>query len=97
MFEWKVTDGETSILSEGGWMAESIGATAPYVDTGEHPEGAYRQSVSVTLAADRRILPGEVLLLRWTHPKVKNGPIMAIDNVRLSFTRAQSALRITIR
>ena len=97
VFEWKVTDGETSILSEDGWTVESIGTTAPYVDAVEHPEGVYRQSVSVTIAADRRILPGEVLLLRWTHPKVKNGPIMAIDNVRLSFTRAQSALRITIR
>ncbi len=97
VFEWKVTDRETSILSDGGWTAESIGATAPYVEADAHPDGEYRQTVSVTLAANRRILPGEVLLLRWTHPKVKNGPIMAIDNVRLSFTRVQRALRMTVK
>ena len=96
-FEWKVTDGEKNILSDGGWTAETIEATAPYVETGEHPEGEYRQSISMMLATNRRILPGEVLLLRWTHPKVKNGPIMSIDNVRLSYTRIQSALRITVR
>ena len=97
VFEWKVAAGETSILSEGGWTEEQIGDTAPYEETDAHPDGEYRQTVSVALAADRRILPGEVLLLRWTHPKVKNGPIMAIDNVRLSFTRVQQALRITVR
>jgi hypothetical protein len=94
--EWKVTDGETSILSEGGWTAGAIPDSAPYVAT-NCPEGKYVQNASVKLTLPARLAPGGVLILRWKHPKTGSGPIMAIDNVRLESQRHQSALRITIR
>lgn len=96
--EWKVTDGETSILSEGGWTAVAIPDSAPYaVGDDGCPEVEYRQNVSVKLSLPTRLAPGGVLILRWKHPKTSSGPMMAIDNVRLESQRHQSALRITIR
>ena len=96
--EWKVTDGETSILSEGGWAAVAIPDSAPYaVGDDGCPEVEYRQNVSVKLSLPTRLAPGGVLILRWKHPKTSSGPMMAIDNVRLESQRHQSALRITIR
>ena len=96
--EWKVTDGETSILSEGGWAAVAIPDSAPYaVGDDGCPEVEYRQNVSVKLSLPTRLAPGGVLILRWKHPKTSSGPMMAIDNVRLASQRHQSALRITIR
>ena len=94
--EWKVTDGETSILSEGGWTAVEIPSSAPYVAT-NCPESKYVQNASVNLSLPARLAPGGVLILRWKHPKTSSGPIMAIDNVRLASQRHQTALRITIR
>jgi len=96
--EWKVTDGETSILSEGGWTAVEIPDSAPYAAGDEGcPEADFRQEVSVELTLPERLLPGDVLILRWKHPKTSSGPMMAIDNVRLVSHRLQRAMRITIR
>ena len=98
VLEWKVTDGETGIGSEGGWTAAAIPPTAPYVAAdADRPSTEYRQSVSVGLELGGRLEPGGVLVLRWRHPKVASGPMMAIDNVRLDFTRRQQALRIILR
>ena len=96
--EWKMTDGEAGILSEGGWTAVEIPACAPYVSADiERPEGEFRQNVSVELVLPARLAPGGVLILRWRHPKISSGPMMAIDNVRLSCTRIQRALRMTVK
>ena len=99
VLEWKMTDGETGILSDGGWTAVSIPDSAPYAAGDEGcPEGEYRQeAVSVELSLPSRLAPGGVLILRWRHPKTSSGPMMAIDNVRLSCSRVQQALRITVR
>ena len=86
VLEWKVTTGETGIDSEGGWTAVSIPPTAPYVaGSANCPYAEYRQRVSVRIAPGRRLAHGDVLILRWTHPKISSGPMMAIDNVRLDF------------
>ena len=96
--EWKMTDGETGILSDGGWMAVTIPASAPYAaGDAECPAGEFRQNVSVELALPARLAPGGVLILRWRHPKTSAGPMMAIDNVRLNCTRIQRALRMTVK
>ena len=99
VLEWKVANGgETDIGSEGGWNAVTIPPTAPYVASDvDRPSAEYRQSVSVGIAWDKRLEPGEVLVLRWRHPKVASGPMMAIDNVRLDFTRQQHATCIILR
>ena len=93
-----MTDGETGILSDGGWMAVTIPASAPYAaGDAECPAGEFRQNVSVELALPARLAPGGVLILRWRHPKTSAGPMMAIDNVRLNCTRIQRALRMTVK
>ena len=99
VLEWKVTSGsETDIGSGGDWNAVTIPPTAPYVASdADRPSSEYRQSVSVGIALKKNLEPGSVLVLRWRHPKVASGPMMAIDNVRLDFTRQQHATCITIR
>ena len=96
--EWKMTDGETGILSDGGWNAVEIRDSAPYAagDAGR-PDGEFRQEESVGIRLPARLAPGGVLILRWRHPKTSSGPMMAIDNVRISCSRVQQALRITVR
>lgn len=97
VLEWKVTDGETGILSEGGWTAVEIPASAPWAAGDENcPSAEYRQTATARLSLPARLAPGGVLILRWSHPKVASGPMMAIDNVRLAFRRLQRALRITL-
>ena len=91
------TDGETGILSEGGWTAVEIPASAPWAAGDENcPSAEYRQTATAALSLPARLAPGGVLILRWSHPKVASGPMMAIDNVRLAFRRLQRALRITL-
>ena len=99
VLEWKVANGsETGIGSEGDWNAVTIPPTAPYVASdADRPSAEYRQSVSVGIALERSLEPGGVLLLRWRHPKVASGPMMAIDNVRLDFSRQSQATCIILR
>ena len=98
VLEWKVTDGETGILSEGGWTAAEIPASAPWAAGDEGcPAVECRQTANVALSLPARLATGGVLVLRWRHPKVASGPMMAIDNVRLGFRRQQQALRVTVR
>ena len=98
ILEWKVTDGETGIDSDGGWTAMELPPTAPYVaEDPNRPSAGYAQTVSVKLELGKHLEHGNVLILRWRHPKVASGPMMAIDNVRLDFTRQQQALRMILR
>lgn len=99
VLEWKVANGrETGIGSEDGWTAVAIPPTAPYVASdADRPSVEYRQSVSVGIALERSLEPGGVLVLRWRHPKVASGPMMAIDNVRLDFSRQSQATCIILR
>lgn len=99
VLEWKVANGgETGIGSEDGWTAAAIPPTAPYAASdADRPSVEYRQSVSVGIALERSLEPGGVLVLRWRHPKVASGPMMAIDNVRLDFSRQSQATCIILR
>ena len=97
VLEWKVTDGETGILSAGGWREVELAGLEQWASGDEGcPEVEHRQHVSA-LSLPAQLAPGETLVLRWRHPNVSSGPMLAIDNVRLEFRRQQRALRMTVR
>lgn len=98
VLEWLVTDGATSIGTEGEWRSLTIPETAP--DTAETQAGREEVVQSVSLAGDalpvERIPAGGVLIFRWRHEKVASGPMMAIDNVKVEFERS-SGFRVYVR
>ena len=85
-FEWRISDGETSIAAGSDWEEVSIPQTAPVTSEGRSVMPEYRLC-DIVVAIPAKVPAGKVLLLRWRHPKTTSGPMMAIDNVRISFDK----------
>ena len=88
VLEWLMTDGATGIATDGDWQPLPIPATAP--DTALTQDGREEvvRSVSLTdVLPTKKISAGGVLIFRWRHEKVSSGPMMAIDNVKVEFTK----------
>ena len=86
VFEWLVTDGETSVFAPGEWSHVDIPATAPYTSETQGERTEYRQA-DVRVSIPKKIRTGKTIVLRWRHPKTTSGPMMAIDNVRIAFDK----------
>ena len=97
VLEWLVTDGATSIGTEGEWHAMAIPDTAPYTDETKGERTEHRETgISVTPELGGRIQPGQVLVFRWRHANLSSGPMMAIDNVRVEFP-SEKGFNVLIR
>lgn len=97
VLEWLVTDGATSIGTEGEWHAMTVPDTAPYTDETKGERVEYRETgISVTPELGGRIQPGQVLVFRWRHANLPSGPMMAIDNVRVEFP-SEKGFNVLIR
>ena len=83
-FEWRIADGETSIAAGADWNQVRIPQTAPYTSEKRSVMPEYRQR-DIVAAIPAKLPAGKVLLIRWRHPATTSGPMMAIDNVRISF------------
>ena len=97
VLECRVTDGATSIGTEGEWTPITIPDTAPFTVETQEERTEYRVTgISVRPELAGRIQPGQVIIFRWRHVKLGSGPMMAIDNVRVEFPSA-TGLRMTLR
>ena len=86
VLEWRVTDGATSIGTEGEWTPMTIPETAPYTVDTQGGLTEYRVTgITVTPGPSGRIQPGQAIIFRWRHANLSSGPMMAIDNVKLEF------------
>ena len=99
VLEWLITDGATSVGTDGKWNSLAIPETAP--DTAETQAGRPEVIRSVSLSgADLRVekVPaGGVLIFRWRHDMVKSGPMMAIDNVKIRFDGVRKGFGVMVR
>lgn len=96
--EWRMTDGETSVLAGDDWQELEIGPTAPYTAETQAGRAEYRQAVKLPENPfGRKLSAGGVLVLRWRHDKVSSGPMMAIDDVRLEFPAMRKGFGVILR
>lgn len=85
-FEWRISDGESSIAAGLDWRQVSIPRTAPITSEKRTVvPGCRERNIVVEIPA--KVPAGKVLLIRWRHPKTTSGPMMAIDNVRIAFAK----------
>ncbi|MBQ0033330.1 MAG: hypothetical protein KBT68_11100 [bacterium] len=94
-FEWRITDGETSIARESGWTQVNIPQTAPFTSEKRSVMAEYRQR-DIVVVIPAKLPAGGILLVRWHHPKTTSGPMMAIDNVRIAFDNPRG-FRVLVR
>lgn len=83
--EFKVAAEECGIGSTEGWVAVDLPEMPSYTVDAPFEGVEFRTSVG-PMKLPVRILPGEVLVLRWRHDAVASGPMLAIDNVRMQFS-----------
>lgn len=97
VLEWRVTDGATSIGTEGEWTPIKIPDTAPFTAETQEERAEYRETgITVTPELGGRLQPGHVLIFRWRHENLASGPMMAIDNVRVEFP-SENGFSVSIR
>lgn len=91
--EWLVTDGTWSIATESeNWKSLVIPKTAPFTSETQAGRDEYREAC-ITLPREtgdedyksERLRPGQVVIFRWRHEKLANGPMMGIDDVHVEF------------
>ena len=81
--EWLVTDGSWSIGTESdGWQALPLVEGEP--------------GFSVT-PENCRLGPGQVIVFRWRHEKVKGGPMLGLDDVHVEFPVDKPGFGVYIR
>ena len=105
VLEWLVTDGPWSIGTESAdWKALTIPETAPFTSMPEDGRSEYRETgiaIPPESGADeykaQRLKPGQVIIFRWRHEKLSNGPMMGLDDVRLEFPVQKKGLGVVIR
>ena len=85
-FEWRISDVEASIVSGSDWRQVGIPETATVTSEKRSVMPEYRQR-DIVAAIPAKLPPGKVLLVRWRHPSMTSGPMMAIDNVRIAFDK----------
>ena len=80
--EWLVTDGPWSIGTESdGWRPLQVAEGEP--------------EFSVT--PDCRLGPGQVIVFRWRHEKVKGGPMLGLDDVHVEFPVDKPGFGVYVR
>ena len=93
VLEWLVTDGTWSIGTESeNWKSLVIPKTAPFTSETQAGRDEYREAC-ITLPREtgdedyksERLRPGQVVIFRWRHEKLANGPMMGIDDVHVEF------------
>lgn len=100
VFEWLVTEGDAGIDAEGDWQPVAIPETAPCLESFADGDEHHPVEVALTERAGLpwiRIPRGGVLILRWRHGMVTGGPMMALDDVRVGFSRPKVGLRLLMR
>lgn len=95
VLEYLVTDGFTGIGTEGTWT--TLASLVPQLAGAAESMSESRRSVQVTEGLPTDIRPGQVLILRWRHDKGASGPMIAIDNVLLSFPDLGKGFGVIVR
>ena len=97
VLEWLMTEGVSGICTDGDWKEIAEAHVVSESETSAAGDPPFRRTFELTENLPTKIPPGGVLILRWRHGKVKSGPMMAIDNVRIEFPDGQKGLLLTVR
>ena len=97
VLEAAVTDGAWGLSSAAAWRKLDLPSTGP--ETSEtHASGvAVRMPLAPDVSAVDEIAPGRVLLLRWSHPAVGSGPMMAIGDLKVRFASVGGSVLMIFR
>lgn len=97
VLEWLMTDGVSGICTDGDWKEIAEAHVVSESETSSSGDPPFRRTFELTENLPTKIPPGGVLILRWRHGKVKSGPMMAIDNVKIEFPECRKGFCLTVR